>query len=127
MGVRKITTWTSKRKLAVSMYNVGFTGASQEPSSRPSLRLVCQPFRPLVGDPLTKNWTRNGEPYALRLPAFAIPSSQLAKTSRNMDSLVDSNYVKLIEELGDSQDEIISRIMPEAARQSNHVRRKFVL
>lgn len=90
---------------------------------RPSLSVICRPFRPVAGDPLTKKWIRNGERCELSLPAFAIPKVHFAKTRRETDRFLDENHSTLLHELGQNQDELVRIVVAEAARQSHQVSR----
>lgn len=103
------------------MYNIGFVGSLEAPSSRPSLEVICREFRKGDDLPITKSWISGGRKIDLELPMWAIPPKQIRMVDNSLTSLLVNNFGKLLEELKNDQDEIVSATLGEAARHAASV------
>lgn len=119
-GIRKLS-WTSTKTITLSLYNVGFADLAEPPSLRPHLQVVCREFRTVEGDPLAKSWISGGQRVNLRLPAYAIPSSQHASLNNSLDKLMQTHFHKLLDELKYGQHEIVAMTLVEATRNVDNV------
>jgi hypothetical protein len=120
-GLRRISEWTSPRRVTVSLYHVGFGHKRYPPSVRPQITVNCQEFIPLPTDVLWKRWNREDRQITLNLPPYAIPHGQLAKVNRSFDRMLEEHWHLLVSELELGEDELVSRTLVEAIRHSDKV------
>ena len=85
------------------------------------MRITCREFKPLPGDPLSKIWLKGNKPVTLNLPPYAMPLAQKAKTSKDMDVMLNTKLDLLIEELRYGQENIVATPLEEAARHASTV------
>ncbi|KAK3178399.1 hypothetical protein OEA41_000534 [Lepraria neglecta] len=115
--VPKIKKWVDKSNRTVQLYNIGLTDRLLEPSKRPMFTVICRRYTDeFPAQYLKKSWLSNGQKVDLPLPQYAISSLQRTKVSDKLDTLLDTNYDMLQDELGFGQDEIVSSSLTEAAR-----------
>lgn len=103
------------------LYNVGPADPSVLPELRPHLKLICREFPETPGIRSVKSWTKGSQKIDIRLPNYVMTSRQYIETSRNMDTLVETEYDRLVTELADDQDDIVSWTLSEAVRQAEKV------
>ena len=83
--------------------------------------MVCKEFPATPGIRSVKSWTKGTEKIDIDLPNVAMTSRQYSDTARNLDTLVETEYEKLANELAIGQDDIVSGTLKEAMRQAEKV------
>ena len=111
----------TKRNVRLLLYNVGPADPSVSPELRPRLELVCREFPDTPNIRSVKSWTKGSRKIDIHLPNCVMTTRQYTETAKNMDALVEAEYEKLVSELAIGQDDIVSRTLSEAVRQSKKV------
>ena len=109
------------RNVPLQLYNLGPANTSVPPELRPCLRVICREFPDTPGIRTTKSWTKGACKIDIQLPNFAMSRSQCSVAAKHLDELVETEYDKLVGELADEQDAIVSQTLKEAVRQAEKV------
>ena len=108
----------------MTVYNIGFTNEIVDHSQRPSLLIVCSEYESPKQEWLHKSWLKQGQRFDLKLPAYAIEETQMVNLEHQIDGLLHHNLGKLLDELPNGQDDILSVVISEARRHWDKVSSK---
>lgn len=120
-GVRDIKDWCSYIKKPLILYNKGLSSRQSNYPHNLTVKIICQEFRPLDTDPLSKKWKNGEESVVLNLPAFAIAKGQKSATERSLDQFLRDNRRLLFDLAKESGNRVIEAVLSEAVRYAEKV------